>query len=198
MKKFGLRVGWLMAASVFAVSSYAQTTAATKVGIINTFDFADEKNGITKYVNAIKALNTEFKPTQDELQAMTTKYEGLRTEIENLQKLAKTNPKAIDEKSAQAKVDEAEKLQRDYKFKSDEAQTLFKKRQQEVIGPIMRDIYKAIQEYTEKNGFTLILDIGRMAEADVLMGVDQKALVTQDFITFYNSRPASATTGANK
>lgn len=203
MKKVQLLVVCILTA-VFAISSYAQATTAQpanlgKIGIINTFDFGDEKNGIVKYVNAIKALDTEFKPLQTELQAMTTKYESLRTEIENLQKLAQSNPKAIDEKAAQAKVEEAEKLQRDFKFKSEEAETRFKKRQQEVMAPIMQDIYKAIQEYTEKKGYTMILDVGRMAEAEVIMGIDQKSLLTQDFITFYNARPATtATTGTPK
>ena len=202
MKKIYFLVVCLVLTAVFAASSNAQATTAqpaassTKIGVIDTFAFGDEKAGITKVVNAVKALNTEFKPLNDEILTMQTKLEGLATEIDNINKLLKTNPKAVDPKSAQGKVDEAEKLQRDIKFKQEEGKSRFEKRQQAVMGPIMQDVYKAIQEYTEKKGYLLILDGAKLEESGSLVGFDTKANVTQDFITFYNARPATTATTA--
>lgn len=200
MKKIHLLVVGIMLMTVFSISSYAQATTAQpagtgKIGVIDAFAFGDEKTGIAKYVNAIKALNTEFKPVNDELQTMKTKHDGLAAEIENLRK-AVANKTPIDEKSAQAKVDELEKLQRDMKFKQEDAKARFEKRQQAVMSPVMQDIYKAIQEYTEKKGYLMILDGAKLEEAGILVGFDVKANVTQDFITFYNARPATTATTA--
>ena len=48
-------------AAVFAVSAFAQVQpAASKIGWIDTGAFADEKEGVTKYINALKALDGEM------------------------------------------------------------------------------------------------------------------------------------------
>lgn len=195
MKTIRLFAVSLFLMAFLAVASFAQTT--TKVAVINTYAFGAEKEGITKYVSALTALNNEFKPLNEELKAMQTKLQTLANDIENLKKLAASNPKAFDEKAAQAKVDEAEKLQRDLKFKADNAKINYEKRQQAVMGPIMQDIGKALQEFTKQKGYLMLLDAGKLEESGILLGVgDEKVDVTKEFITFYNARPAgTAATG---
>ena len=197
MKTIRLFAVAMFLTALFALSGIAQTTGATaspntgKIAVVITYAFGDEKAGITKYINAEKALSAEFTPIDNEIKAMNTKLEALATEIENLRKLAASNPKQVDERSAQAKVDEAEKLQRDLKFKADNAKINFEKREQAVMGPIMEDISKALQEFTKKNGYLMLLDAGKLQQAGILLGVgDEKIDVTKEFITFYNTRPA--------
>lgn len=182
----------LILTALFAVASFAQTQ--TKIAVINTYAFGAEKEGITKYINAVTALNNEFKPLNDELKGMQTKLQTLATEIENLRKLAASNPKAVDEKAAQAKIDEAEKLQRDLKFKQEEGKARFEKRQQAVLGPVMQDIFKAVQEFSKQKAYTMILDVAKLEDSGILLGLDEKADITKEFITFYNSRPATTAT----
>lgn len=201
MKKIRLFAVGLFLMAVFAVSSFAQATSSQpaaqgKIGVINTYAFGDEKAGITKYISAVNALNAEFKPLNDELKTMQTKLEALAAEIENIKKLLQQNAKAVDEKSAQAKVDEAEKLQRDIKFKQEEGKARFEKRQQAVLGPVMADIYKAIQDYSKQKGYMMILDGAKLEETGILVGFDDKADVTKDFVTFYNARPATSASTA--
>lgn len=198
MKKIRMFAVGLILMALFVVSGLAQATSsqpvatAGKIAVINTYDFGDEKDGITKYISAVKALNAEFTPIDNEIKTMNTRLETLAAEIENLRKLAATNPKAIDEKSAQAKIDEAEKLQRDMKFKSEDAKARYEKRQQAVMGPVMGDIYKALQEYAAQKGYLMILDVSKLAEAELVMALDEKSLITKDFVTFYNARPATS------
>lgn len=193
MKTIRLFAVSLFLTAIFALSSFAQTT---KVAVINTYAFGNEKEGITKYVNAVLSLNNEFKPLNDELKTMQTKLQTLANDIENLKKLATSNPKAFDQKAAQAKVDEAEKLQRDIKFKQDEGSARLDKRKQVVLGPIMEDIMKAVQEYSKQKAYAMVLDIGRLSELDILLGMDEKADITKEFITFYNARPATTAAAA--
>jgi Skp family chaperone for outer membrane proteins len=201
MKMIRVSAAGLFLMMLFVVSGLAQATssqpaAAGKIALINTYDFGDEKTGIAKYVSAVKALNAEFTPIDTELRTMNTKLEGLAAEIENLRKLASTNPKAVDQKAAQAKVDEAEKLQRDIKFRAEDAKSRYEKRQQVVMGPVMGDIYKAMQEFAKQKGYALLLDVSKLADAQLVMAVDEKALITKDFIAFYNARPATTATTA--
>lgn len=192
MKTIRLFAVSLFLTALLAAAAFAQTPS--KVAVINTYAFGNEKEGITKYISAVTALNNEFKPLNDELKTMQTKLQGLATEIENLRKLAASNPKAVDEKSAQAKLDEAERLQRDIKFKQEEGAARLEKRKQAVLNPVMQDIMKAVQEFSKQKAYALVLDIGRLDETGILLGIDEKADITKEFITFYNARPATTAT----
>ena len=194
MKTIRLFAVSLFLTALLATAAFAQTPS--KVAVINTYAFGNEKEGITKYISAVTALNNEFKPLNDELKTMQTKLQGLATEIENLRKLAASNPKAVDEKSAQAKLDEAERLQRDIKFKQEEGAARLEKRKQAVLNPVMQDIMKAVQEFSKQKAYALVLDIGRLDETGILLGIDEKADITKEFITFYNARPATTATTA--
>jgi Skp family chaperone for outer membrane proteins len=194
MKKISVLAVSLFLMTFLAVSASAQ--AQGKIAVINTYAFGAEKEGITKYITAVKSLNAEFKPLNDELTTMQTKLQTLATEIDNINKLLKSNPKAVDEKSAQAKVDEAEKLQRDIKFKQEEGKSKFEKRQQAVLGPVMEDIYKAVQEFAKQKGYMMILDGAKLEESGILVGITDAADITKEFVVFYNARPATTATTA--
>jgi Skp family chaperone for outer membrane proteins len=199
MKRISLFVGSLVFVVVFAVSTFSQTTAPVKIGLINTFEFGDEKAGITKYVSAFKALQAEFGPTELELQTMTNKLNTLAKEIQALREQASSGKVPIDEKAAQGKVEEAERIQRDIKFKQEDAKARYERRQKAVIGPVMQDIGKAVNDFAKQKGYTVIFDIAK-DESGLLLAIgDEKIDITKDFITFYNARPAAtATTGTPK
>ena len=72
MRRFSIAALSLLFAAMFAVSANAQAgaaqTGASKIGLVNSYLFADEKAGagITKFKNALTALEAEFKPLNDE------------------------------------------------------------------------------------------------------------------------------------
>jgi Skp family chaperone for outer membrane proteins len=195
MKMIRLFAVSLFLTALFAVSAFAQT-APVKIAVINTYAFGDEKAGITKYIGAVKTINAEFAPVETELQTMNTKLNGLAKDIQTLRDQASAGKVPIDEKAAQAKVEEAEKLQRDIKFKSEDAKARYERRQQAVMGPVMQDIGKALQEFAKTKGYTLIFDIAKDENGFLLAIGDEKVDVTKDFITFYNARPATTATTA--
>lgn len=200
MKTFRLIAASLFFAAIFAVSAFAQTTAV-KVGLINTLAFDNDKAGITKYTTAMNSLETEFKKDGADLDAMAARINGLQNELEGLQKqLQDPNPKVpINKDSVQnnfnAKYVEYEKLAREYKFKQEDAKVRFERRRQQIMGPILIDIGKAMQEFAKQKGYTVILDGAKLEEAAILLAIgDEKIDVTKEFITFYNARPATTAT----
>jgi Skp family chaperone for outer membrane proteins len=203
MKRFSTLAASFIFAALFAIPAFAQTAPAQvagtgKIGLINTYAFADDKAGITKYKNALASLDAEFKPVNDELRTMGTKYQALAAEI---QKLQTTNPAVpVKPETVQAKVDEYQNLERDIKRKQEDAKARFDRRQTEVVGPIYADIIKAMNDFAKQKGFAVILDGAKLEEANILLGFDDKYDVTKDFIAFYNARPAgtAATTAAPK
>jgi Skp family chaperone for outer membrane proteins len=190
MKTFRLIAVSAVFAAIFAVSALAQT-AAGKIGLINTQAFDDDKAGITKYVAAMNSLETEFKPLSTELQTLGTKIQALQKEIQTLQEQAAKGTVPVNQATVNAKLEEYDKLTREYKFKEEDAKARYQRREAAVMGPIRQDIGNAIQEYTKKNGFVLMLDVAKLDSAGVLLGLDETADVTKQFIVFYNARPAT-------
>jgi Skp family chaperone for outer membrane proteins len=213
MRNFRILAAAMMLAAIIAVSASAQTrpaagtparpTAApqttpaasnapvpdTKIAFIDTGAFGEEKGGITRYVNAVKSLEREFKPRQDELNTMQTKIKAIADEIGKL-----SGSSVVDPKTIQAKQDEGERLNRDLKYKKEQADADFAKRYGEVVGPISQDIGKALDQFATQRGITMILDISKLAPA--ILTVNPAMDVTGAFIAEYNTRnPATASTG---
>ncbi|MCA1625067.1 MAG: OmpH family outer membrane protein [Acidobacteria bacterium] len=195
MKTFRLIAASLFFAALFSTSSFAQTGATAagtgKIVIINTAAF-DDKAGISKYVSAMNTLETEFKPVDAELQKMNTDLQTLAKDIDAFRRQVADRKVPIDEKSANLKVEQAEKLQRDLKFKQEDAKARFERRQQALLSPVLQDIAKAMQDFAKSRGYSMILDAAKLDQAGIILAVgDDKADVTKEFITFYNARPAT-------
>jgi len=182
----------------FASSAYSQTpttSATTRIAVINTLAFDDEKEGILKYVNALNALEKEFQPARNELQTMASRLETLTKEYNTLLEEANKPNSPISPQTLQTKREEIERLQREAKFKQDDANARYQSRYNAVVGPILQDIMKAMQEYAKQKGYALIFDAAKLDETNLILAVgDEKIDVTKDFIRFYNSRPGSTAT----
>ncbi|HEY2847841.1 MAG TPA: hypothetical protein VGI80_08480, partial [Pyrinomonadaceae bacterium] len=103
MKRVSLLALGLVFAAVSAVTAAAQPAGVPvqtanpipgKVVWLDSSAFGDDKEGISKYIQAQKSLETEMKPLGDELKGIQTQLQTLQTDIENLQKQATTNPAA--------------------------------------------------------------------------------------------------------
>ncbi len=213
MKRIRLISAALMLAAIITISASAQTrpgTAAsrpaapqtpaasnapvpdTKIAFIDTGMFGEEKGGITRYVIAVKGVEREFQPRQTELTGIQAHIKALADEISKLS----GNP-VVDPKTIQAKQDEGERLQRDLKYKKDQADADFAKRYQEVVSPISTDIGKALDQFAQQRGITMILDISKLAPA--ILTVNPAMDVTQAFIAEFNSKnPATASAASPK
>jgi Skp family chaperone for outer membrane proteins len=184
-------------AAIFTVSALAQAPAADKIGLVNWGAFTDSKAGITKFSAALTTLDNEFKTVGTDIQNMATKYQTLKTELEGFQKLLQENkPVPIPPTEVQKKVDQLGQMERDIKFRQEDAKARYESRFNVLIGPIQNDILKVLNEYAAQKGFAIILDGAKLEESNILLGLSPKADITKDFITFYNARPASTATVA--
>ncbi len=193
MRTFRLIAVSVVFAAIFAVSAFAQTTTGTKIGLINTFDFRDPANGIKKYVAALTTLQAEFKPVETELQTLATKIQALEKEINTLREQAQKGTVPVNQTTVNTKLEEYDKLTREFKFKEEGAKASYQRREAAIMSPVLQDIGNAIQEFTKKNGYVLIIDISK-DNTGIILGLDETADITKQFITFYNARPATTAT----
>jgi Skp family chaperone for outer membrane proteins len=201
-------VAALLSVSAFAQGGTANKTAATpptqpqsasaasanvptsKVALVDTGAFGDEKGGIVKYVNALKSLEREFKPRQDELELLSKKIQAIVDEINKLS----SNAQVVDAKAIQLKREEGERLQRELKFKQEEAKAAFQKRYADAIGPLEQDIGKALVAFAKQRGITTLLNIGGQENPlqQIIVMFDPSTDITDAFIADYNAKNPGA------
>jgi Skp family chaperone for outer membrane proteins len=155
----------------------------TKLALVDTDQFLDEKAGIVRLVTAAKKVENEFLPRRTELQTLQSQIDKMTAD---LQKAAPVQ----DQKVSAQQQDAIDSKKRDLTRKTEDAQSQYQKRLQEMLGPVYDDIGKALDAYAKAHGITLILDVtkiqGIVSAADSLD-------ITRAFITEFNSKnPATA------
>ncbi len=157
----------------------------TKIALIYSADFQDAKTGLAKFNGLVATLNREFQPRQTELQQLQTQIQTLEDDIRKLQ----AAPQAVDPRSVQTKVDQLEVKQKDLKRKAEDAEAAFKKRQEEIFGPLQLEINKAVEAYAKQRGINVIIDGSRVPVLYAADSID----ITKAFIIEFNSKnPATA------
>ena len=162
----------------------------TRIALIDTSAFGDDKGGITKYVTALNSLDAEFKPVQVELQTMNAKLEAIGKDIQQLQ--SKVGTPGADSTALQnalsAKNEEGANLQTLLKRKQEDAKDKFDKRFKIVTDPITKEIGDSMEAFRKKNGYDLILDVTKMQ--GMILAANLSIDVTTAFIKDFNAKAA--------
>lgn len=153
----------------------------SRIALIDTGMFGDEKNGILRYVDAARSVQLEFQPRTTELQNLQNRLNTLANEIQTLMKAA-----VVDQKTVQAKQAEGERLQQEFNTKKDRLDEDVSKRYQQVVSPISNQIGAALDQFARQRGITMTLDISKLLPA-ILTAVPAVD-VTQAFIADFNSK----------
>ena len=156
----------------------------TKLALIDTEQFRDEKAGILRLVSAIKKLEAEFQPRRTELANLQAQIDKMTSD---LQKAAPVQDPKVSAQQQEA----IDQKKRDIQRKQEDGETAYQKRMNELLGPVYDDIGKGLDAFAKSHGITLILDASKVqgiVQADVDL-ID----ITKAFITDFNSKnPATA------
>jgi len=159
----------------------------SRIALIDTSMFGDEKNGIFRYVDAARTVQNEFKPRTDELDQLQNRLNALANEIQTLMKAT-----VVDQKTVQAKQQQGQNLQAEYKTKKDRLDEDVSKRYEQVVAPISNQIGAAMDQFARQRGITMTLDLSKLLPA-ILTAVPAIDL-TQAFINDFNGKNPRATT----
>ncbi len=155
----------------------------TKIALVNTDEFADEKTGITRLVSAMKRVDGEFQPRRTELGTLQQQIEKATADLTKAAPLQ-------DAKVTQQQSDKIEGMKTEFKRKGEDAQAAYQKRLQEVLGPVYDEIGKALDVYAKAHGITLILDVTKIQG---ILSASESLDITRPFISEFNSKnPATA------
>ena len=155
----------------------------TKLALVDTDQFLDEKAGIVRLVTAAKKVENEFLPRRTELQTLQAQIDKMTAD---LQKAAPVQ----DQKVSAQQQDTIDSKKRELTRKTEDAQSQYQKRLQEMLGPVYDDIGKALDAYAKAHGITLILDVTKIQG---IVSAAESLDITKAFITEFNSKnPATA------
>ena len=153
----------------------------TKIALVDTTAFGDEKTGINRYVKALNGVQAAFQPRLVELNNLQNQIKAKADEINKLSGIP-----VVDQGSIKSKQDEGERLQRELKYKKEQFDADFEKGLTQAVAPVSTDIGKALDQYASQHGLTLVLDISKLLPA--LLTVNPGMDITQAFIADYNSK----------
>jgi Skp family chaperone for outer membrane proteins len=153
----------------------------SRIALIDTAMFGDEKNGIFRYIDAANVVSREFQPRTAEIRNLENRLNTLAIEIQTLMKAP-----APDQRAIQAKQTEGERLQQEFNTKKDRLDEDISKRYQQIVSPVSKQIGAAMDQFARQRGITMTLDISKLLPAilTAIPAVD----VTQAFIADFNSK----------
>ena len=163
----------------------------SKMAVIYTDLFLDQKTGIAKFNTVVNKLNGEFQKLKDEINQMQQRAQALEAEINKLREAPAGTP--IDQKSLQAKIDQLEQMKKDIQRKAEDAQASYNRRRAELFQPLQDEIGKALEAFAKARGINVIIDGAQVPLLYAAESID----ITRAFITEFNSKnPVSAATTA--
>jgi len=208
MKKIFSICAMVALTGVIAISAIAQTPRPTptpaprpaatpaventpvppsRIALIDTTAFGDEKTGIYRYVDAARAIQNEFKTRTDEVQNLENRLNVLGNEIDALMKVTPVNQQAV-----QAKQQQGQSLQAEYNTKKAKLNEDVGKRYEQVVAPISTQIGAAMDQFAAQRGVTMTLDSSKLLP--VILTAVPAIDLTQAFIDEFNRknpRPAA-------
>ena len=162
---------------------------ASKIVVIDSAAFTDDKEGITRVINAAKTLETTFQPKRTELQGMQDRLTAMRTDIQKKKDVQAPNVTA-------QQIDQADQLEVQIKRKLEDAQAEYQRKRAEVLGPLQDDVFTALQAFAQARGIGLIIDVNALRDpnlANPILYVANGMDVTREFVAEYNrTHPATA------
>ena len=168
-----------------APASSPQTRPAAgpaNIAVIDSSAFSDDKNGITRVMNAIKLIETKFQPLRAELRGMRDRLTTMRSDLQKKQAIQ-------DARITAQQADEADRLEIQIKRKAEDAQTSYQRESLAAIEPLQKDIGNALSVYAQAKGISLLIDVNRVPVLYAASNLD----ITKDFIAEYNrTHPATA------
>jgi outer membrane protein len=156
-----------------------------KIAIINSLYFQDN---IGEIKARVESLNRQFEPRMKEIQGLRDRITALETTIDTQRKSG-----ALQAAREAEMIEQLEQMKLDYKRRGEDLQAEGNRVSEQSIAPINAKVSRFLQEYAQKRGIILLINVANEAQARTVVWFDRRADVTQDFIVEYNKANPVAT-----
>src|SRR5262245_45371986 len=132
--------------------------AQGKIAFVNTAAF---RVGIGEFKTALEALGKEFESKSKELEGLQKQIEELKNKVQN--EGPKATPAVRD-----GWIEQGQQLEKTLKRKTEDYETLYQRRGQEMVMPIMDKINKLFDQYCQQRNIVMALE-RQVAESSNLL-----------------------------
>lgn len=129
---------------------------------------------------AVDDIRKKFQPKKDAMDA-------LAAEVDSLKKQLQAAPATLSDADRAAKLKAIDAKDKQYQREADDAQTAYNSDLQEALSKIAGKVNTVMINYVQKNGYTLLLNVGGQQSQVMWTASTPNADITEAIITEYNT-----------
>lgn len=133
---------------------------------------------------AVEDVRKKFQPQKD-------KMDALAAEIDTLKKQLQSAPATLSEADRAAKLKTIDGKDKQYQRDAEDAQTAYNAELQDALGKVAQKVNAVMINYVEKNGYTLLLNVGNQQSQVMWTSPNPNADITEAVIAAYNATTPS-------
>ncbi|HEY4382158.1 MAG TPA: OmpH family outer membrane protein [Acidobacteriaceae bacterium] len=128
---------------------------------------------------AVADIRKKYEPKQ-------TQLEALNTEIDTLKKQLQAAPATLSDADRAARMKTLDTKQKQLDRDTEDARTAYQADLQDAYGKVATKVSSAVMNYVEKNGYTLLLDVGGEQSSVMWAKKDPSSDITEAVVNAYN------------
>jgi outer membrane protein len=135
--------------------------------------------GTNEGQRAVEDVRKKYLPQKE-------KIDALAAEIDTLKKQLQAAPATLPEADRAAKLKAIDTKDKEYQRQADDAQQSFNSDLQEALGKVAQKVNAVMITYVEKNGYTILLNVGDQQSPVMWTATTPNADITDALIEAYN------------
>jgi len=128
---------------------------------------------------AADELRKKYQPQKDKLDA-------LATEIDSLKKQLQAAPANLPDEERASRLKNIDTKDKQYQRDAEDASNAYNSDLQEAMGKIAQKVSVVMQNYVEKNGYTILLNVGNQGSQVLWYQANPNADITEAVVQAYN------------
>lgn len=129
---------------------------------------------------SVDELRKKYQPKKDQMDA-------LAAEVDSLKKKLQAAPATMTDTDRQALVKSIDAKDKQYQRDAEEAQNSYNSDVQEALGKVAQKVNAVMVNYVEKNGYTLLLNVGGQQSQVMWTAATPNADITEAVVAAYNA-----------
>jgi Skp family chaperone for outer membrane proteins len=167
----------MQSALASAISAPPPQAYPAKVALVA---FEQAVYGTNEGMRAADEIRKKFQPQKD-------KIDALATEVDTLKKQLQAAPATLTDAERAQRLKTIDSKDKEYQRQVDDATNAYQSDLQEALGKIAQKVSVVMQDYVEKNGYTILLNIGDQQSPVMWWAKNPNADITLAVVAAYNA-----------
>jgi outer membrane protein len=148
------------------------------------------KIALVAFEQAVYATNEGQRSAEEirkKYQPQKDKMDALAADIDSLKKQLQAAPATLSDAERASRLKAIDTKDKQYQRDADEAQTSYQTDLQEALGKVAQKVNAVMLQYVEKNGYTMLLNVGSQQSQVMWTASNPNADITEAVVAAYNA-----------